>query len=225
MMRRRMMASIGAKTWVNPYITDGLIAMWDGEWNAGGGVHDTDSVMWKDLAGRNDIFLWNTECQFYENFLKTTASQNCAVLRKINGDYIVTIEAVVRLYGNNGLVVAQFSRLDSGGKWLGFRADGSVNFSSSSSCAFVDSITSIHSYSGVNAFGVFEDSRIRIDGELMITNGHGMSWGGNDVTSINSIATKYSVTDIYCMRIYSRELSADEVAENYAIDKERFGLP
>lgn len=224
-MRRRMMASVGAKTWVNPYITDGLIAMWDGEWNAGGGAHDPDSVIWKDLAGRNDMFLWNTGCQFYGNFLKTAASQHCAVLRKINGDDIVTIEGVVRPYGNDGLVIAQFSGSDSIGKWLGFRANGSVNFSSAASCAFVDSITSIHSYSGVNAFGKFVDSRIRVDGKLMITQGVGMSWGGKDATSINSIASTYTVSDIYCMRIYSRELSADEVAENYAIDKARFGLP
>lgn len=224
MMRRRMMASIGAKPWVNPYITDGLVAMWDGEWNAGGGVHDPNSVMWKDLAGRNDMFLWNTGCQFHRNFLKTAESQNCAVFRKINGDDIVTIESVVRLYGYNGLVLAQFSGADSGSKWIGFRANGSVNFSTSSSCVFVDSITSIHSYSGVNAFGSFEDSRIRIDGKLMKTNGKGMSWGNNNNTSLNSVASEYTVSDIYCIRLYSRELSADEVADNYAIDKERFGI-
>lgn len=25
--------------WENPYITDGLVALWDGEWNAGFGKH------------------------------------------------------------------------------------------------------------------------------------------------------------------------------------------
>ena len=34
----------------NPYITDGLIAMWDGEWNSGFGVHDDNSSIWKDLS-------------------------------------------------------------------------------------------------------------------------------------------------------------------------------
>ena len=142
----------------------------------------------------------------------------------MNGDDIVTIESVVRPYGHNGLVLAQFTGEDSGPKWIGFRANGSVNFSNSSSCVFVDSITSIHSYSGVNAFGYFEDNRIRIDGKLMETNGIGMSWGHSNYTSLNSIATEYTVSDIYCIRLYSRELSADEVADNYAIDKERFGI-
>lgn len=41
--------------WVNPYITDGLVAMWDGEWNAGGGVHDASATVWKDIVGNTDL--------------------------------------------------------------------------------------------------------------------------------------------------------------------------
>ena len=37
--------------WTNPYVTDGLVAMWDGEWNAGGGVHDGSATTWADLSG------------------------------------------------------------------------------------------------------------------------------------------------------------------------------
>lgn len=36
--------------WRNPYVTNGLVAMWDGEWNAGGGVHDPNATVWKDLT-------------------------------------------------------------------------------------------------------------------------------------------------------------------------------
>ncbi len=36
--------------WKNPYVTNGLIAMWDGEWNADGGVHKNDSNI-VDLTG------------------------------------------------------------------------------------------------------------------------------------------------------------------------------
>ena len=38
-------------SWKNPYVTDGLVAMWDGEWNAGGGIHDSNTKVWKDLTG------------------------------------------------------------------------------------------------------------------------------------------------------------------------------
>lgn len=40
--------------WTNPYVTDGLIAMWDGEWNAGPGIHDPQASVWKDLIGDCD---------------------------------------------------------------------------------------------------------------------------------------------------------------------------
>ena len=31
-------AMLAGGGWKNPYVTDGLVAMWDGEWNVGGGV-------------------------------------------------------------------------------------------------------------------------------------------------------------------------------------------
>ena len=33
------------------YVQDGLVAMWDGEWNAGRGVHDPNATAWVDLIG------------------------------------------------------------------------------------------------------------------------------------------------------------------------------
>ena len=35
----------------NPYITDGLVAMYDGEWNAGLGKHNPIVNVWIDLSG------------------------------------------------------------------------------------------------------------------------------------------------------------------------------
>ena len=40
----------GGGGWQNPYVTDGLVAMWDGEWNAGGGVHDAAATTWVDIV-------------------------------------------------------------------------------------------------------------------------------------------------------------------------------
>ena len=37
--------------WKNPYVTDGLIAMWDGIDNVGQGIHDPNAAIWKDLVG------------------------------------------------------------------------------------------------------------------------------------------------------------------------------
>ena len=39
------------------YVQDGLIAQWDGIDNAGTGVHDPESTVWKDLRGSLDMTL------------------------------------------------------------------------------------------------------------------------------------------------------------------------
>ena len=36
--------------WQNPYVTDGLIAMWDGQWNAAKGRHDSTALRWINLV-------------------------------------------------------------------------------------------------------------------------------------------------------------------------------
>ena len=43
-------ARSSAKSFENPYITDGLVAMFDGEWNAGFGKHNLSATSWKDLV-------------------------------------------------------------------------------------------------------------------------------------------------------------------------------
>ena len=45
--------------WRNPYVTDGLIAMWDGEWNAGPGHSDPATGQIVDLCG-GEPFVVNT---------------------------------------------------------------------------------------------------------------------------------------------------------------------
>ena len=43
-------------TWQNPYVTDGLLAMWDGRWNAPGGVHDCNSTnIFELVSGKNEV--------------------------------------------------------------------------------------------------------------------------------------------------------------------------
>ena len=58
------------------YAQDGLIAQWDGENNAGTGVHDPNATVWKDLKGNLDLTLisghggWNA----YGNALTVSAA-------------------------------------------------------------------------------------------------------------------------------------------------------
>ena len=48
--------------WVNPYVTDGLVAMWDGEWNAGDGIRNVFLPVIKDITGSGrDLIFGNIE--------------------------------------------------------------------------------------------------------------------------------------------------------------------
>ena len=43
--------------WHIPYITDGLVACWDGIENAGAGVHNPAATVWKDIVGGYEFAL------------------------------------------------------------------------------------------------------------------------------------------------------------------------
>ena len=57
---KSMMGTVGTKdvpnadSWENPYVTDGLVAFWDAEWNVGPGRHNNSTAVWKDLVGENN---------------------------------------------------------------------------------------------------------------------------------------------------------------------------
>lgn len=55
----------------NQYVTDGLVAWYDGEWNVGIGEHDSSATVWKDLSeNSNDLQIprlgidafWEDDC-------------------------------------------------------------------------------------------------------------------------------------------------------------------
>ena len=56
------------------YVQDGLVAQWVGIDNAGTGVHDPTTNVWKDLKGHNDLTIvegrgseWRRGIAFYMN--------------------------------------------------------------------------------------------------------------------------------------------------------------
>lgn len=48
----------------NPYVTDGLMLMYDGIWNAGLGEHDEQSMVWKDLSNNGYDLTVRNSCYF-----------------------------------------------------------------------------------------------------------------------------------------------------------------
>lgn len=70
--------------WRNPYITDGLIAMWDGEWNTGGGKHSNSASSICDLSGNNHaLSLSNASYSIGGNYVAFTSGFGMASLNSL----------------------------------------------------------------------------------------------------------------------------------------------
>lgn len=207
--------------WTNPYVTDGLVAMWDGEWNAGGGVHDASATTWKDLVGSNDLVIYGS---VQGNCVRTT---NTAAAEKsgltILG--IATIEACYNLASTSspqGLVFYS-GIIDS--TRLGLVAYGqSVGFQTHAN-KFWDypTVLTPQKYSvSVTA------STCVVNGAVLSEVAHSTdTWNNGNYTGIGGRAwqnTWKSYGDYYCVRIYNRALTAAEIAANYAVDRLRFGI-
>ena len=216
--------------WKNPYVTDGLVAMWDGEWNAGGGKHDPNATVWKDLIGGNDVGSFVSGVSFGDNYFHLPATKDAASFTPYAVGYIKTIEIVIKPEGNGGVVFVCFSALNNNAnRWFGIRANSTFNFAHQGDCASVSTPTNLHYYAGTSSSDatiVVPFSGLYLDGTSQTNLFGGMSWGSSvSAGRFNAVASSYAASNIYTIRLYSRELTASEIAVNYAVDKARFGLP
>jgi hypothetical protein len=226
------------------YIQDGLVAMWDGIENAGWGVHDASATVWKDLSGEwGDATQISSRAVWTDNALSGTSGNG--YLARGTGDSktsddIVTFECVFlspedqqqRIFcprtvkkqkivqylgtaGNNSIrVFAPYgpSNLASApnlGRTKGIRLTASLIYD--------DENTTNAKASFKNGAQIYEERE------------YGCVAGGvSGWFDIGGRADGHAWTtfcgEINCLRIYDRELTAEEIAHNYEIDKARFEL-
>lgn len=210
------------------YIQDGLIAMWDGIENVGWGKHDANATTWKDLVGEGvDLELqggatWTDEGLHFDgtgvaiadnpthqwseaNTLETAislvyAARNQAVA--LIGDSSTSLAVFVMMYGHiingfNGVTPRRAPNLG-----------GDTLFNPVSITRRRDLSISL------NAERVVGDN-----GDWVTTMNVGRTAiGASTKGRLNALGL------VHCVRVYNRALTDDEIAYNYAIDKERFGL-
>ena len=233
------------------YVQDGLIAMWDGIENAGWGVHDPNATVWKDLVGGYDIPL-NEGCYTWkddqiESTLVTPGqyagivdiprlgyakgsfhveSINVPVdVKKVNAaSSFKGIEASDEFW-NTGTACEYISYED----YYGFLTNvgsqyqsnwgRSKRFSAPITVTCVDSLNFKNPGSEPNTFGR--------NGSMITPHliGYvGQTWIPNPKGRMRVLKSTYSIYALKCLRVYDRDLSPDEIAANYAIDKARFDL-
>lgn len=210
-----------------PYVTDGLVAMWDGEWNAGGGVHDASTTTWKELISgqTTDISGKGTFSDSYFDIPSATS-----------------IPLVSDSFSSMTAVTFEYVFADSGPTQnkVYFEANqGNNNFSLQSNFSSIRlfaiyrgpvlplvTMTELPSGQAIAGYSVCLSADS--SGCKTFVNGSEKGTYGTVFASFSSVGIGLRVglpQKVYAIRIYSRALTAEEIAHNYAIDKERFNLP
>lgn len=214
--------------WQIPYATNGLVAYWDGEWNAPGGIHDAAATgLYELVSGQyetafNETYTFTTGDNFCElvNFEYHGARRTAlaAALAKAAGTRNIHLEVVAYtnvagIYGN------AFHMLGGSFGYNPATGNGGVNLFSSGWRTAKDA-----SVVGAQA------ARLTIDIDfcsLALTYHVGTASVTSAIVKPESVPDSCCIfgtgTRIYCLRAYNRLPTPEEVAFNAEIDKARFG--
>ena len=215
--------------WKNPYITDGLIAMWDGEWNAGPGKHNDNATRWIDLTGNgHDFIMKSPYYKWYSNRVDRIGSYLYAGSVNLSPILWTTVEIAATTNSSGHMLDLGYPSvnleimhkptpnnilfLNGNLKWVWHPVTHS-----NISCFYDDNkiVQKCYIQGGVvQDFGSGGSQYSAMSGsqEGVVRLGHGSnSWG--------------YAGGWYNIRFYNRELTEEEVQHNYLVDKERFNLP
>ena len=239
----------------NPYVADGLVAWWDGLWNAGLGVHDAAATVWKDLAGTRDATLrrgangWGADALRTRSLTGGTAETSTAAT--MDGFAFASVGAFEIVFRVDAAQNANGETL----AFVGGHDRTAFSFVSGGTAGeiliFSTPATRIAAIPGggnpedICELGVRHALSVNLGEEADVAgwsfrhNGTELDLynrGGNLTVQTNGVGSVFgrtssafspdnAVGEICCIRIYNRALTDAEVAANYAVDKERFGMP
>jgi hypothetical protein len=210
------------------YIQDGLVAMWDGIENAGWGTNDKSVNYWKELIGGSQkvttsagVREWSQSGDAMESMVAFNSKamvspvmDNASVLntvRSAEGVLYKSVEASVDDNISGGICLFYYNNSQYKNYWLGIKntapilercyvcIDWEPDVHGNSKVRYADKD---FARSGVIVASGAGYSRMFFGGEYKLGNGGG----------------------ICAIRLYNRKLTDEEIAYNYNIDKQRFGL-
>lgn len=226
------------------YVQSGLVHQWDGIDNAGRGIHSVSATAWKDLVSSVDsgtfygVWSWTDSGPYVESYIESNASRIVVPgdLGNINAHTIEICLSVSRTrYAgrffdsenyNSGNKRIELIYLDNYNEEttskfeMGHGADGSLqtnglySFTRGTLAIKHPRTTGPLFINGAEVTGYLRDNWNQLAGYpsyINICNRSGTMNRGMDAT-------------VHAFRIYNRALSDSEIAANYAIDKQRFGV-
>lgn len=212
---------VAPAAWENPYITDGLVAMWDGEWNVDGGKHNNNALEWTDLSGNeHNATVPSAGCfdsNSYNFSKKSTFTDFSNILTNSTG---ITVEFIANItkMGNDSAGI-YFSL---GGIGISFGRYGSKGIFSYVYGGWTNNqfiLPTPYPKSIVVVFRKGQSKLAWFDGVAPTATSE--YWSGKYPSIIGN---GNGGGQIYSIRVYDRALTEEEILFNYSIDKERFGI-
>ena len=227
------------------YVQNGLITMWDGIENAGYGAHSQNAANFVDLVSGSSVgvgYEYGLSTNIPATPLYTIESDgvrsNDAVINRSVGIGIpypvtgytwnYTVEVVRKVHsfnstpGYNPYIFCSYPSNTFVGL-IGCRTGSNeifIQYSGSANTGLAEH----YNGSSVTSKGDNADGReVILHGGGTWTSGRGQFGVGNN-THI-TFCTSFCDATLCHIRVYSRALTASEIAANYAIDKARFNLP
>ena len=216
--------------WTNPastdYISDGLIMYLDGIYNTRNG-HSTTTDVWEDLMGNYDLTVSNYSSYAWEDnhfigfgnggYLNT--GKTWKYFNSLNNDLTIEIVTFIDcdktspsyrgLAGEHAYNDGTNFQNDQGGSRM--QTLGALPVTEADDQIATVSYT-LNNGSFLNGVWKIDDQRIY----LGINSDYNVVFG-------NSLRSRGWNDSIYCIRMYNRSLTPEEIAYNHSIDIERFG--
>lgn len=221
------------------YVTEGLVAQWDGADNAGRGAHADAPTVWKDLVGENDIPLPSWVSVIEKGLLSVGSSENVdpPVLQSIKGleGDDVTIESAARLVCWKSATDVYAIQQLATSPWgiIGYQRNANT-FCAMLPPAGTD-VTKMTFCTAPTDVSLLEYQTLTSRATRnSATATNGLAISGVPVPVVyNTYAEEcpdhwaffvnsFSDLEISAIRVYNRRLTAYEVAENALVDRVRF---
>ena len=213
------------------YAAGGILAHWDGLINAGADKpHDDEAAVWKDLSGKGNDWTLRPSCCWWHgcslrmpgvSYVGTPAKMTAADFAKTR-----TCELVIRGQSTvNGIIVhsqasvGHLSIFNSGSSLLpykGFVVTNAVPVGVTNCFSFTYAANKSSTVTGLASAKMNGEEQTLVSSGLNY-NDAAVSLGGR----ASGNAYPYN-GQLYALRLYARELSANERALNYALDRIRF---
>lgn len=208
----------------NPYVSEGLVAMYDGEWNAGWGKHKNAGLPINLVNGKDDLLLLQGRYTVFDKYY----------YKERNSCGIFGIPKAYEQYLVNGYTIQVVGMHISGGAYPTIMA----NYDNSTQIGLTPKYNAVgKGYTYKYAANVLSSFSLTcgIDRQELIENGVlKATWGNWFILDSNKawtlgiggsagVNSTWDTSRIYCIRLYNRVLTDEEVAMNYLVDVERFG--